>query len=329
MRKNSFLFILSVFSLFMHAQFFNTEMAYFGLSDIANPAYNIKSVNEAECSAMDFLSMPELAMPYFGIHMAMNEHHFKAKFLGNRNAVMGRYTLCASYIYSAEGFSAGIMPYAMLTEIEGTFNIMKGLRYGFTMRKEMAIAGFSGGISDRYNDAMFFAGAGTEMYSVYAVVNNQIFTTIGMGFNLNLNDRLSAGMFMDMDRRISGTMALSLLPINVEYSAMFSDPGGLSHRVSLIYMFTPSMHMPGIETTEFKPAKTPVLKIKPDFPVDINSADVYDLMNIQGIGYRTALMIIERRIELGRFTSYAQIDSLTGIGETMLKRIRENTIIGE
>ncbi len=330
MRKTILLFLLILFSFYVHSQFFNTEMAYFGLSDISNPAYDVQNVNELEFSAFSFMGMGELTMPFVRMHVERDMHHFALAGMFNRNSVLGRYTAGFSYAYSSTGFSAGIMPYACIFDIEGSIYPVMGIRYGLVVQKELFTCGFSGGVSNRYNDGLFFMGIGMKDYEVYTAVNQQINTSIGAGLRLHLNDMLAVSAYLDTEKRISGSLKMTVLPVNIEYNAMFSEPGGLSHMVSVTYLFSGSKRNPHIEIDHL-PMKlhAQVLKTDMKIPVDINSINLYDLMKIPGIGYKTALAILERRVIKGRYSNYEQLDSLPGIGEATLKTIKEYTFIGE
>lgn len=330
MRKNILLFLLILIAVFIHSQFFNTEMAYFGLSDISNPAYDLQNVNEIEVSAFNFMGMGELTMPFIRMHIERDMHHFGFTGMFNSNSVLGRYTAGFSYAYSREGFSAGIMPYACMFDIEDSIYSAMGIRYGLVVQRDLFTCGFSGGISDRYNDGLFFMGIGLKEYEVYAAVNQQISTSIGAGFSLHLNDMLKISAYLDTDRRVLGSVKMHILPVNIEYCAMFSGLGGLSHMVSVTYLFSGKKRNPQIDT-EHLPIKLHAQVLKADMKilVDINSINLYDLMKIPGIGCKTALAILERRIINGKYSDYEQLDSLPGIGKATLKTIKEYTFIGE
>ncbi len=54
---------------------------------------------------------------------------------------------------------------------------------------------------------------------------------------------------------------------------------------------------------------------------DINEASAKDLMKINGIGKKTAAKIIEKRTELGKFTSMHQIKTIKGFGRATLVKL--------
>lgn len=54
---------------------------------------------------------------------------------------------------------------------------------------------------------------------------------------------------------------------------------------------------------------------------DINEATVKDLIKIKGIGKKTAAKIIEKRTELGKFTSMHQIKEIKGFGRATLVKL--------
>ncbi len=63
--------------------------------------------------------------------------------------------------------------------------------------------------------------------------------------------------------------------------------------------------------------------------VDINSAEVNELMTLPGIGEAIARRIIAYREEHGAFTSLDELENVEGIGKTTISRIRERVSLGE
>lgn len=60
----------------------------------------------------------------------------------------------------------------------------------------------------------------------------------------------------------------------------------------------------------------------PGFPIDINTATEEDLAMLPGIGPKTAARIIEKRKELGGFTSVDQLTEVKWVGKVKLEKIR-------
>ena len=57
--------------------------------------------------------------------------------------------------------------------------------------------------------------------------------------------------------------------------------------------------------------------------IDINTADVYDLQRLPGIGEKRAQAIMDYREEHGPFQSVDELDNVEGIGEGILSGLRE------
>ena len=57
--------------------------------------------------------------------------------------------------------------------------------------------------------------------------------------------------------------------------------------------------------------------------IDINTADVYDLQRLPGIGEKRAQAIVAYREEHGPFQSVDELDNVEGIGEGILSGLRE------
>jgi len=60
----------------------------------------------------------------------------------------------------------------------------------------------------------------------------------------------------------------------------------------------------------------------PGFPVNINTAASEDLLMLPGIGSATAERILDKRRELGGFTSVEQLTEVKWVGRVKLERIR-------
>ncbi|MBI5491707.1 MAG: helix-hairpin-helix domain-containing protein [Deltaproteobacteria bacterium] len=60
----------------------------------------------------------------------------------------------------------------------------------------------------------------------------------------------------------------------------------------------------------------------PGFPIDINTATAEDLALLPGIGPKTAARILEKRKELGGFTSVDQLTEVKWVGKVKLEKIR-------
>ncbi|MFQ5735313.1 MAG: ComEA family DNA-binding protein [Thermodesulfobacteriota bacterium] len=70
------------------------------------------------------------------------------------------------------------------------------------------------------------------------------------------------------------------------------------------------------------PTSTGIEGIIPGFPVDINMAQIEDLKILPGIGDAIAGRILEKRREIGGFTSVEQLTEVRWVGKVKLDRIR-------
>jgi competence ComEA-like helix-hairpin-helix protein len=68
--------------------------------------------------------------------------------------------------------------------------------------------------------------------------------------------------------------------------------------------------------------KPPVMKITPDNPLDLNSASLEELVLLPGIGEVKAQRILDYRTKIGQFGSVNELDSVEGIGEGILGKLR-------
>ena len=62
--------------------------------------------------------------------------------------------------------------------------------------------------------------------------------------------------------------------------------------------------------------------------IDINTADVYDLQRLPGIGEVRAQAIVAYREEHGPFSSVDELDNVEGIGEGILSGLRDYASVG-
>ena len=62
--------------------------------------------------------------------------------------------------------------------------------------------------------------------------------------------------------------------------------------------------------------------------VNINTADIYELMRLEGIGEVYAQRIIDYRTANGPFTSIEDIKNVTGIGEKRFEAIKDSITVG-
>lgn len=61
--------------------------------------------------------------------------------------------------------------------------------------------------------------------------------------------------------------------------------------------------------------------------VNLNTADVTELMTLSGIGEAKAESIIQYREKVGLFQSIEELKKVSGIGDAMFERVRENIVV--
>jgi competence ComEA-like helix-hairpin-helix protein len=61
--------------------------------------------------------------------------------------------------------------------------------------------------------------------------------------------------------------------------------------------------------------------------INVNSADMYELMNLPGIGRVTALNIIDYRTQIGPFSTIDELMEVKGIGEKKLEMLKQYVTI--
>ena len=84
----------------------------------------------------------------------------------------------------------------------------------------------------------------------------------------------------------------------------------------------------GGEAAQSQAATEPAVEERPDSlmegeTININTADVYDLQRLPGIGEKRAQSILEYREEHGPFQTVDELDHVSGIGQGILDGLRE------
>ncbi|MBN2567871.1 MAG: helix-hairpin-helix domain-containing protein [Deltaproteobacteria bacterium] len=66
-----------------------------------------------------------------------------------------------------------------------------------------------------------------------------------------------------------------------------------------------------------------------DVPIDVNNAEIEELLLIPGIGLQTAEAIIESRRTKGSFSKKEDLKTINGLGSKKYERIQEHIFVGE
>lgn len=64
-------------------------------------------------------------------------------------------------------------------------------------------------------------------------------------------------------------------------------------------------------------------------PIDLNRAPWQDLTLLPGIGEAKAKRIVEHRERIGGFRYVGELDQVSGIGPSLVERIRPHVIVGQ
>ena len=79
------------------------------------------------------------------------------------------------------------------------------------------------------------------------------------------------------------------------------------------------------QETEEEPRPDSLL---PGEVIDLNTADIYDLQRLPGIGEKRAQDIIDYRTEHGPFQTVDELDNVSGIGPGILENLRDYVTTG-
>ena len=74
-------------------------------------------------------------------------------------------------------------------------------------------------------------------------------------------------------------------------------------------------------TAAYEEADTDETELQVEYPLDLNTATVEELMTIDGLGYKRASLIVEYRKEIGRYSSLEQLKNISGFSNTTVEMI--------
>lgn len=94
---------------------------------------------------------------------------------------------------------------------------------------------------------------------------------------------------------------------------------------TLGFFFGSARLRPAVTTGRVSPSEEPVFSetvpSEPRFPIDINSASVYEMTFLPGIGEVIAGRIAEYRQQHGAFSDFSELLNVDGIGSSKLEEL--------
>jgi competence protein ComEA len=75
--------------------------------------------------------------------------------------------------------------------------------------------------------------------------------------------------------------------------------------------------------------QSPEVDALPTWPVDVNTADVTDLVRLPGVGPVRASEIVRLRELRGRYSTLEELLEVKGIGPVTLEKLRDKATVGE
>lgn len=163
------------------------------------------------------------------------------------------------------------------------------------------------------------------MFTVQASYDGHL--GIGCSFAFELNDKMQCSGYCDTDYRLGVGCKIAVTMYDINYHLMYKHALGYSHYLSLQIVIPQNCSAANVDIPVYEnnSITTPIHSEA----FDLNNASLREIASIEGIGMKTALKIFHRRIILGKYSNYMQIDSIHGIGDKTLKTIEENTYLGE
>ncbi len=316
---------LYVFSM---PAFFNLQYETAGIFSIVNPAN--QNNNSIKIGSFYNFNMKELITNYMQINYNYKKSNYGLFIITNNNNILNQYTFSPQMNFHINNMSMGIAFDLRYLSYTDSINIMDyGMRIGNKIKQNNF---FSEILMHYYNKTLSGGVIFGLDYSSYKVYINTFYKTMfyySAGFDFNMNDIFQIGLCIDNENRIMSELCFSKTLYRIKYLTMIHNELGLSHSLNMSIVF-PSYNydFEKIHTIENQEIEY-TIKVKTLIPFDINSANKKQIMLIPTIGEKTAQRILDRRMLLGIFENYEQIDSINGIGNKTLQLIKKYTYIGE
>lgn len=189
-----------------------------------------------------------------------------------------------------------------------------------------------------HSTAVFRLGEYTESALITSYTSEHFYITIQCIYNgfmtlggeilFALNSCMNVAFYADMNRILKTGITLNYSIYSLEYSAYIHPMLGIGH------MCTLGLHIPyynkhaDIDIPQYERAND-IIQIPYHSIININKANIHQLMDIDGIGSKMALKILTKRLIINGYKSYEQIDSIKGIGESLMENIKNSTFLGE
>lgn len=325
--KQLMLLIILITALLCRGQFITSDNQYMGIIDLFHYGGRMRGTI-IQCSTSFLWNMYALNHSRLLFIKQGDEWSYGISSVFSTNSILTRAVLSPVISYRQDSIMMSISPvmrYRLFSDKVQDCNIDFNLSATVITRYLKSSVIFMRNISQL--KSYFINTFSKKHYSITIQASYNGHLGIGCSFTVKLNDHMQCTGYCDTDYRLGAGFEIAMIPYNIYYNILYKHALGCSHYISLQIVIpeqymTENIDIPTYESSSF------IIPIHQE-AFDLNKASLSEIASIEGIGMKTALKIFHRRIILGKYDNYMQIDSIHGIGDKTLNAIEENTYLGE
>ncbi len=329
MKKLLFIINLLILSLICNASFITAENDFTGYIDEYLAMNNTMNGSYYEAGSTVFWNMLMLNNQYIRYVYSNERMVIGGTMVFSANSFMNRLSLTPLIGIKHNGMILGIYPamkYILFEDGVYLLNWQMGLTGMITNKNFNVITYFS---NDRTNLLSYMMiSMLRENYNINIQCGFNGILAFLAGIDIKLTDRMLIAFSISSSKILIIKTKLNKSIFNISYSIGIHPELGASHTLSAGMNIPNYIYKKHIEIIEYKNNISYKFSNK-QIPFNINTASLRDIENIKGIGFKTALKIITKRIIINRYKNYSQIDSIKGIGMKTIEILKQKTYIGE
>lgn len=324
----SMIFFFTIF-LLCNAAFITAENDFFGYIDEYLALNNAMNGSYYEAGSTIFWNMLMLNNQYIRYVYSNDVIVTGGTIVFSANSFMNRFSLLPFIGIKHNRMILGLYPVVKYVLFED------GL---YSLNWQIGLTGM---ISNRnFNIITYFSKIDSDLlsYMMISMLNDNYNIHVQCGFNgilaflagidIRLNDIMLIALSISNNKILTVKTKFNKSIFNISYSMGIHPELGASHTLSFGMKIPKHIYKKNIEILEYKSSISYKFSDKKT-PFNINCASLRDIESISGIGFKTALKIITKRIIINGYKNYSQIDSIKGIGMKTIEILKQKTYIGE